>query len=92
MVLFLFIQKKKRRNLTHTESTWKRKCYEKKRVEKVDYIATTDERDKDGGKNENGPKHNEVMLKAKNNPFSCNTTQKKERRILLPQQQMGVNC
>jgi hypothetical protein len=44
----------------------------KKLKKKVDYyIATTHQRNKNSGNNDNGSKHNNVMLKPKKNPFSC---------------------
>jgi len=48
-------------------------------IKKLHYIATTDQRDKDGGNNDNGPKHNQIMLKAKNDPFSCNQIKDKKK-------------
>lgn len=61
-----------------------------KKVQNFDYIATTDQRDKDGWNNDNGPKHNQVMLKPKNNPFSCNQT--KEVKFSLGKLKMSVQC
>jgi len=35
------------------------------------YIATTHQRNKNSRNNDNGSKHNKVVLKPKKNPFSC---------------------
>lgn len=49
-----------------------------RKLQTFDYIATTHQRDKDGGSHGNGPKHNREMQKRKKNPFSCNQSKAEE--------------